>query len=297
MLSGFVLYKQIQTEWPGYLSFVFRRAIRLFPPCIVAVTASYLIYLFWAPAPAPNLSAWFNDTSWPAGITPDQYFQHLPLTGEDALLRPVWSLVYEWRVSLLIAAFILSPAVFSSLVFGAAIFLAKTSSWQTADYAWLLMTTFYASFFLAGIALSHFIEEVSAFLTDKPYLRYGLLALVIYYTDFRSQQSGLIGLVYVGLAAAGLIAVRISDRNVQRALEWRPLLSLGKISYSLYLWHMIVIGVLFRVLNGLPPLLIGALCMLCSVAIAAVMYRLTELPFVRLGRLYCAKCYQPNVAA
>jgi peptidoglycan/LPS O-acetylase OafA/YrhL len=51
VLSGLVLYLQIEGERASYIKFVIRRAFRIFPACIVAVTISYLIYLIWVPSP------------------------------------------------------------------------------------------------------------------------------------------------------------------------------------------------------------------------------------------------------
>jgi peptidoglycan/LPS O-acetylase OafA/YrhL len=289
VLSGFVLFQQLQLERPSYLSFVVRRFFRLFPPCIAAVTASYLIYVLWSPAPVPQLTPWFNDVSWPPGITSDQYLMNLTLTGEVSLLRPAWSLVYEWRISLifplLAAAFLYSPAIVSLAVFGLALLLAKTTALQEYPTTWVLYTAFYASLFLAGAIISRHRPPISQFLGRTPYLRYALLAAVAYYTAVKSQQDGLIGLAHAGIAAAILIAVCVSDQRLQKLLEKWPFVFLGRISYSLYLWHMIVIGTMFRLLDGYSPLLIAGICIVASIAVAAVAQSATEAPFIKLGRV------------
>ncbi|MGF6431501.1 acyltransferase family protein [Bradyrhizobium elkanii] len=290
VLSGFVLFQQIEHEKPSYFAFVIRRIFRLFPPCIAAVSASYAIYLVWNPPPVAHLTEWFNGTTWPAGITLSQYLAHLPLTGEDALLRPIWSLVYEWRVSLvfpiLVVALVSAPRLVPLIAAIAAFSLAKTTAWQTTEFAWCLYTAFYGSFFVAGMWIAKYQSEISDFLGRQRYLRYAIFALVFYWTDLRSQQSGLMGVFYAGVATALFIAAAVADPSLQKALEVRPLAFLGRISYSLYLWHVIVIGVLFRTLDRWPPLVIGALCIACSIALAAVMYQLTELPFIKLGRRF-----------
>jgi peptidoglycan/LPS O-acetylase OafA/YrhL len=289
VLSGFVLFQQLQNERPTYLSFVLRRFFRLFPPCIAAVTGSYLIYVLCSPQPAPELTPWFNDVSWPPGITSDQYLMHLTLTGETSLLRPIWSLVYEWRISLifplLAAVFLYSPATVSAVVFGFALLLAKTTFWEEHPASWVLYTAFYVSLFLAGAAISRYRSDLTKVLGGLPWLRYALLAGVFYSTCLRPQQDGLIGLLHIGIVAAVLIAVCISDSGLQKILQMRPLVFLGRISYSLYLWHMIVIGALFRLMDDTSPFLVGTICIVASVIIAWAMQILVESPSIKLGRM------------
>ncbi|MDA9389905.1 hypothetical protein WN73_04005 [Bradyrhizobium sp. CCBAU 45394] len=47
VLSGLVLFLQIEGEKVNYARLVIRRAFRIFPACIFAATASYAIYLLW----------------------------------------------------------------------------------------------------------------------------------------------------------------------------------------------------------------------------------------------------------
>src|SRR5690242_16187456 len=101
VLSGLVLYRQLQREKLDYVSFLIRRFFRLFPACIVAVTVSYLCYVGWQPEPVGHLGTWFNDVSWPAGISFSRFLMNLTLTGEASLLRPIWTLVLEWKISLI----------------------------------------------------------------------------------------------------------------------------------------------------------------------------------------------------
>jgi peptidoglycan/LPS O-acetylase OafA/YrhL len=71
-----------------------------------------------------------------------------------------------------------------------------------------------------------------------------------------------------------------------RALEWKPLRFLGRISYSVYLWH-----VLFFSARVGPPVSSHLLLVLsqrpwkyvCALAFATASYYLIEKPFVRMG--------------
>ena len=69
------------------------------------------------------------------------------------------------------------------------------------------------------------------------------------------------------------------SRLLVRALAFAPLVALGKISYSLYLWHPLVIWSGLRLL-GIPPALGVAL----AVPVATASYFLVERPFLRRKR-------------
>ncbi len=78
--------------------------------------------------------------------------------------------------------------------------------------------------------------------------------------------------------------------RIQDVLNWQPLQFLGRISYSLYLTHNIVInGVLFLgfkllKVNILVELICFCVAILASLGFAAIMYELAEKPSIKLSR-------------
>ena len=84
------------------------------------------------------------------------------------------------------------------------------------------------------------------------------------------------------LATVGLIASGGShDTWVRRALSWRPLVFLGLISYSLYLWHQPLLGgVTYWHITPPGPALRGA-TLVAVAALAALTWRLVEQPVRR----------------
>ncbi|HEY8017832.1 MAG TPA: acyltransferase, partial [Dongiaceae bacterium] len=85
------------------------------------------------------------------------------------------------------------------------------------------------------------------------------------------------------LGAALIIAAgRAGDSLVAWLLSWRPLVFIGRISYSLYLWHWPVI--VFMIMSGLTPSThqpswLKFLAVVISVILATLSWRYVETPF------------------
>ena len=85
------------------------------------------------------------------------------------------------------------------------------------------------------------------------------------------------------LGAALIIAAgRAGNSLVARLLSWRPLVFIGRISYSLYLWHWPVI--VFMIMSGLTPSThqpswLKFLAVVISVILATLSWRYVETPF------------------
>ena len=95
-----------------------------------------------------------------------------------------------------------------------------------------------------------------------------------------------------GLGGLGIIALSLSSPRAQHLLAADPIMWLGRVSYSLYLVHLIVLEAAAHLLFGLLPLsviLLGAI--LVSLVCAHVAYHLIERPASSSGSaLLDAKC-------
>jgi peptidoglycan/LPS O-acetylase OafA/YrhL len=75
--------------------------------------------------------------------------------------------------------------------------------------------------------------------------------------------------------------------------ELKPLQYLGEWSYSIYLWHMPILGIFFQFFyhrnpvpyteNGLLP---GLLCLIITICWGGLLYNLVEKPFLKLGKKF-----------
>jgi len=74
-------------------------------------------------------------------------------------------------------------------------------------------------------------------------------------------------------------------QKISRILLLKPLHFLGKISYSFYLFHVLILfGLLHLLYGSLPFPAIVAMVVIASFAISAISYRWIEIPFIRLGK-------------
>lgn len=104
---------------------------------------------------------------------------------------------------------------------------------------------------------------------------------------FRHVVKGFIG---VCVLAPAIFGAAFGGR-VRAALGWRPLLLLGLVSYSFYLYHLAFIICLDRIgwLHDLGWVAVAAAAFVCSVVVSAVSYRFIEAPGIALGRRWAAR--------
>lgn len=86
-----------------------------------------------------------------------------------------------------------------------------------------------------------------------------------------------------------LVSVLLNDGPVQRALRWQPLVFVGKLSYGIYLVHILCLNVAQRVFaphTGRIEVSVAAFVLACvlSVAAAWVLHRVVEQPLIEIGR-------------
>ncbi len=91
------------------------------------------------------------------------------------------------------------------------------------------------------------------------------------------------GLTVVALLCAVVIAAALTSAPLAGALAWRPLVYLGLISYSLYLWQVPVVAVVNGVpaLRGLPFAVRALIVVTTSVGAAVLSYEFVERRFLR----------------
>jgi peptidoglycan/LPS O-acetylase OafA/YrhL len=88
------------------------------------------------------------------------------------------------------------------------------------------------------------------------------------------------------LGAILLLISVIGSRRAQEVLEKRPCLWAGRISYSLYLSHLVVLLTLISIFHRLVPISVILVLMIpLALALAEVLFRSLERPAIALGHL------------
>jgi peptidoglycan/LPS O-acetylase OafA/YrhL len=286
VLSGFLittlLLEQRASRGVSLRAFYVRRARRLFPALVVVVAA----YLLLAAAKGENQVAvaaigvsYAANAVLAYGVT--------PIVSHSAL-SPLWSLAEEEQF------YLLWP--------GLLLLLARSRR----IFAWIALMTISLALYRAGLDLAGHSYTRIYYGPDTHadgLLAGALLAVLRFRSGLRvGEWAGTAGTVVLAASAvlswlvigwavwgvpmfeAGavcLIAAAVSDTELARALSSPRLVWLGKRSYSLYLWHLVVLRFVYpRVLHPFVlDLTLRLAALALAVVLAAVSYRYVELPF------------------
>lgn len=298
MLSGFVLSLSTWEGRPVQMQeFIIKRIWRIWVPCIVAVTLAFGAAELIGPSVLPTASTWFNSIWQAANLR--AYSEHLLMLGgidsyNQAFIPVVWSLKWEMWGSLLLPLVLLAASQRSALVIaGSAISL--WVYWQggggSAVNQGLLR---FLPMFVLGALLAYHSSRVAAWIQHQTHLTQMLLlalALLIIpfqwysFTGAPSPTRSIINDYAVLSGAALLIALALGCSNVKQWLEHPFILWLGRISFSIYLYHALVLTVLVRL--GTPylprPLLI-LLSLGLTFAVSHFAYEKIESPAMQYRR-------------
>jgi peptidoglycan/LPS O-acetylase OafA/YrhL len=274
----------------NYRSYGARRIIRLWIPYAVTLILAALSIRLIGSHRIARQSEWMNSFLGTT-LSPQMLAQHALMIGSFDT-RPldfvIWSLVLEMRISLMFPALYwaveryppgLTLAV-SVMVGAIGLFLEHHSDSSNISIAATLVCQTY---FVIGALLSRFQSQIGQ--------RYALIAppagvllfaasLVLYCNCLRISAT-----YSTMLGATWLVIVALCSPRAQAFLN-RPLIQwLGKVSYSLYLCHVVVILALINLLY--PRLAFSWIVLMCIPTIFAVSFglnRFIEQPAIALSR-------------
>lgn len=303
ILSGFVLSLAfINGKNQSYSSYIIKRVCRLYIPFIVAILIAVILNsIFYSERPLGNLSNWINN-QW-SNFNWHDIVNHVFFIGKyntNVFNGPIWSLVHEMRISIvfpLLMLFLLKfnwkinilMAVILSVVGQG---LSKITGPDNIGY---FITLHYASLFVLGALLAKHKQRIIESITSSNNIIRALLLilswLMLTYSYWFFPNIGLIHKSIINdwvasLGALLLISISLSSPLVIKFLTTKPLLYLGKISYSFYLYHFIILLTALYALSAyLPIWLICIISIICTFLVAHVMYWLVEETSIRLGKI------------
>lgn len=303
VLSGFLITSLLLKEQAthGNISlpqFYMRRVLRLIPALVLfllisivsssillssqqtfqvitdaALILCYVINWFFAFDLGNQLTFLFSHT-WSLAIE-EQFYLVWPVV-LIGLLRTVKDLRQLLRLTLLLAAISLALRM---------LYLSQGASASRVYYG----SDARAEMLLIGCALAIFHQirppgqgARSAVLTCSAWCSLFSLALFSCFSDWRSQHLLSWGFTSISAATACIIHYCIAHQHsyLSFSLRSRALVWLGRVSYSLYLWHYLVYS-LMR-LNDHSWQIVASIGTLISLTLTALSYYFLELPFLRM---------------
>ncbi len=303
VLSGFVLSLPAVNGRPQtYPTFITRRIFRIYVPYLTALAIS-IACAFWLHGGAVGSGSLSN--SWSERVDWHLVGQHILFLGvynTNQFDLPIWSLVYEMRISLffpLLCGFVLRfKSRWSFVIAGGLTIAAITLDKLTFKIAPGLADTFqYAGLFVLGIFLARERSRLGAWFHHRRRFAKVLIGIaflllflfggapLIRSTGHFLHSKICISQWITAFGAGGLMIVSMNSAFCKRVLHWPPIHFLGQISYSLYLWHYVVLLYCVHLLYGKVSLwaILGQTFIL-SIFVSWLSYRFIEVPSMNLGR-------------
>lgn len=291
VISGFVITGSLCNRGRSglcqfLLEFYVRRIRRLIPALAACIVVTSVLISVVHPHPQQFLKTGLFALFGLSNIY--LYYQSTDYFGDAASLNPfthTWSLGVEEQFYLIFPLlFWLSLSILKRPVIlwaGSAFILASLSAWWvvSAEDPLLAFYVVFFRFWQIGLGVLAFVVQdrvkwlsVSSH-TAKALLCLGLLVL----TFAPITVDARIGTVLAALSTALLLLWIGPDKVTLATLQQRLPTYIGRVSYSLYLWHWPV-AVLLKYSIGLTWLT-GAIGVLASLGLAHLSYRMIEVPF------------------
>jgi peptidoglycan/LPS O-acetylase OafA/YrhL len=250
VLSGLLMADIAIRRWPGARHFLARRALRIYPAYLASAAVVGIVVVLW-------YGRSFSATDVAANAA---FLQGFFVLGIPAINPVTWSLAYEaafyLAVPLLALAWSGAPQdapsrATSAVLAGAFALIVATSAALPGE-----KTIFFAYFalFIPGIWLGLADADTRRALAERIPTALAVLAWAAFELAVKLEGiSYRAPLYYLASGiAGGLLVWKACDGKsaLARLLTRRPMLWLGRHSYSFFLMHYIVLHVFARILDG-----------------------------------------------
>lgn len=293
VLSGFVLsLKFYSRKKVSYRSFLIKRWFRIYVPYYGILILALTLFALVSRLGIPGLSGWFNSI-WVRPVTFGSLLNHLVLIrpfGYGQYIPVLWSLAVEVRIS---------------IIFPLLMLFIKKYDWKLNLLLGIGLAAFYYEimafvylFILGALLAKHRKTICSRFCKLSGMLKImllvisGLLYTVRYWAfidEGIGDQHSLMSDVLISSGIALLIILAFSTR-MSGFLKIKPFVFLGKISYSIYLSHaVILITLIYAFYSYLPIYIIWLISLFVTIIASFVSYKCLEQPAIRVGRRFAEK--------
>ena len=293
LITGILLAEVSRTSTVAVGAFWRRRLFRLMPPVVVLVAVCALISVRTAETSTRGLIESIGSLTWTTNWLDVIFAQwHTVILNPHTMLGYMWSLAVEeqfylvWPI-VVVFGIVRCPRTWQRLSIIAAMSAASIAVMGTAPINDAYIRTDARAFELllgAGLAIAaprigRLAASIAGFV--------GLATVVVLATTVRSIDPWMYPLGFVVVAAAGGLLVCAATAPppwLQAVLEASPMRLLGRVSYSVYLWHVPVALTLSRARIGWSGIPLITLRLATLAIVVAASYHLVERPF-RSGRL------------
>ena len=285
ILSGFVLTKSIQNtkiSVNSYLKFSGRRFLRIYPAFLLTLLLTFSLFPLFTQTDA---ASWLNG-----------FWKTYPGTKglwEQAIL--IYRIPNDPSLRLLPHDLTLSVEMVISLLLPLLVLLSRKSVWLTVILTYIAVRVLpidpFVLFFALGVLIAfqgEFLKEQWKKLSLFGHVIFAILAVLIIEAETLSVGfSRILDLILINHKAWGmafLLMGLISSESIQKLLCINSLNFLGKISYSFYLWHFVILAILFQNSSYTNPLANFGLSLMLTLVVSTLSFFLIERPFLLLSK-------------
>ena len=271
VLSGYLIARMwLVPERMSYARFAWRRTLRIYPAFLIAVAAS-LVFAY--------TSGTWTPPDWLRVIGNLLFLNGAPASFVAPFNTVTWSLFYEMTFYLVFPLVVL--AVRHRVAIAATGFVAPVvAAALGADplvLCWSLLFT--------GVALAY---------SGDAWPRVPAMIVVIAYLTITTLGAldalpPIVAIVAFGVVAAAIVALCVRGSNsVARVFETAPLRALGRVSYSFYLVHWMIVVLVARAVEHAAPAIATATIFAGGFALSAVaataLWWVAERPYFAYAR-------------
>jgi peptidoglycan/LPS O-acetylase OafA/YrhL len=314
ILSGFVLSLPFLKGSVPLRHYYLQRVFRLWVPYVISLSVAIFMAVHVYHSTLPGLSSWANTNRSTPTLT--LLLHHLFLLGSfpNGTYNPVlWTLVQIMRISIIFPLLMMAvcrwrwkQTLLFALGLSATGFVLDAICNRIGNLNDYDMTLHYAAVFIFGALLAKHRETLlTCFRSMSRTTKGGCLASAFlgythaywFLPDVRAIHYAVPRDWIVAVAIALGIFGAIGSKRISSLLVRNPFLFLGKISFSIYLYHAVVLLSCVHLLYGKIPIWgIWIVAWTSTFITAAIAHFIIEIPSAQLGRRVIEELSRPSLS-